>query len=247
MERRRALVVEDDQSIQRELADLVADMGLAVSVAATLSDAIHAVGEAAFDLILVDLGLADGTGFELLRKLHTAGSEARVNENSETAVVVVSSTMDMAARNRSVELGARDFISKPFRHAEISRRLQRVLAAADQNELDASAANSALPLVQSGALRLDRRRRVVQMRDRSIALSEEEAALLETLMRNPSRGFDYSELSEILFPGSKTHVPPRVIRRLIRRIRRKTARMTNGRPVIVVQSPGEVRLDADTA
>ena len=134
MEPRRALVVEDEHSIQRELAHLVADMGLTVKSTETLTEEIEAARATAYDLILVDLGLADGSGLELLRDLQSAKPESRVAGTAATAVIVVSSTMDMAARSRSVELGAQDFISKPFRHAEIRRRIERVLSSRGEGE-----------------------------------------------------------------------------------------------------------------
>lgn len=246
MEPKRALVVEDEHSIQRELAQLVADMGLTVLATETLTDAIAAARATAFDLILVDLGLADGTGFELLRDLQSARSESRIAGTVEPAVIVVSSTMDMAARNRSVELGAQDFISKPFHHAEIRRRIERVLSSRGDGESAEPAAGKRISVVERGGLKFDRRRRVVEANGRSITLGEDEAILLEALMGHPSRTFSYSEISAILSSQSTERTRPPTIRRLIRRLKRTIARVRTGRPVISVPSPRTVRFDTGT-
>ncbi|POR05629.1 hypothetical protein AU468_00175 [Alkalispirochaeta sphaeroplastigenens] len=120
MKRINALVVEDEPVIQQELIRILQEMEIAASGAASVEEARQELEQARFDIAVVDLGLRDGSGLTLLESFPRLAPD--------TLILVVSSTMDFSVRTRCYALGARDFIAKPFRPQELTRRLQRLVA-----------------------------------------------------------------------------------------------------------------------
>ena len=116
----RFLVVEDDRAIRTELAEIAAELGT-TDQAATLEEASRMLSEGQYRMVFVDLRLPDGSGFDLIELAMSAGHRP--------VVVVVSSTLNIVNRNRALELGAHDFISKPFHPAEVVMRIRRALDA----------------------------------------------------------------------------------------------------------------------
>lgn len=113
----KLLLLEDDPAIRGEQARLLAAAGFAVDAVDSLSAARMAVERCSYDVAVLDLQLQDGTAYDLL--------ELFAQRADAPAIVVVSSTMDLAVRARCMELGARDFVSKPFQPAELVRRVKR--------------------------------------------------------------------------------------------------------------------------
>lgn len=203
----KALVIEDDSSIRGELVELLNELGLSVDEAESLRAALAAGERTAYRLVLVDLRLTDGTGFDAL--MHFQRS------SDPPALVVVSSAMDVAARNRSIELGARDFISKPFHHEEAARRLQRAL----ERGGSPTTAASAEQCVTVGPVELNLREHRVTNGPRQRRLSEAEARLLELIMRRAGRDVALDEVAGRLRPDDPHG--PRTVRTLLRRLVRK--------------------------
>jgi DNA-binding response OmpR family regulator len=118
----RVLVVEDDNMISKLLSIVLEHHGFEVKVADDYASAATAVQEDEPALILLDLMLPDGNGLDLLRWVR--------NELGRSVPVVVLTAFRQEDKAlRAFELGANDFISKPFRPRELVARVQRVLAA----------------------------------------------------------------------------------------------------------------------
>jgi DNA-binding response OmpR family regulator len=117
----QVLVVEDDSSIAELLKIVLERQGFIVKIAGTCETATKSLEDAMPDLVLLDLMLPDGHGLDLLRWL-------RDDVGSAVPVVVLTAFRQEEKALRAFELGAADFISKPFRPRELVARIQRVLS-----------------------------------------------------------------------------------------------------------------------
>lgn len=118
----QVLVVEDDSSIAELLKIVLERQGFIVKIAANCERATKELEDSPPDLVLLDLMLPDGHGLDLLRWL-------RDDVGSALPVVVLTAFRQEEKALRAFELGAADFISKPFRPRELVARIQRVLSA----------------------------------------------------------------------------------------------------------------------
>lgn len=118
----RVLVVEDDSMISKLLSIVLEHHGFEVKVADDYASAAESLEDSEPALVLLDLMLPDGNGLDLLKWL-------RDDMGRKTPVVVLTAFRQEDKALRAFELGANDFISKPFRPRELVARVQRVLAA----------------------------------------------------------------------------------------------------------------------
>jgi DNA-binding response OmpR family regulator len=114
------LVVEDDESINKLLKIVLERGGYIVRVVDTYAGAMSAVQDAPPSLVVLDLGLPDGNGLDLLKWI-------RADLGLSLPVVVLSAFRQEEKVGKAFELGANDFMSKPFRPQELMSRIQRVL------------------------------------------------------------------------------------------------------------------------
>lgn len=164
----RILVVEDDDSVARALRGVLEHQGHEVQRVARGDDALRVHREA--DAVLLDLGLPDGEGFEVLRSLRTV---------STVPVVIVSARGDERSIVRGLHLGADDYLVKPVRMNELLARLGVVTrrhAVQEQPEL-----------VRSGDVEIDLARREVRVAGAEVSLTGKEFGLLEALAKRPGQ------------------------------------------------------------
>ncbi len=159
----RVLLVEDDEAISRPLADGLTRAGYDVAHTASGRDAIRRAGAA--DLVLLDLGLPDIDGSEVCRRIHA---------DHAVPIIIVSARSDEGERVLGLELGADDYIVKPFGLREVIARIRAVTRRATRQPEPA-------PVQRIGALLLDRRRHRVMVDGVEIALSPKEYQLLALL------------------------------------------------------------------
>ena len=116
------LVVEDDEPTRTFLADNLTADGYELLVAGSLSEALRTLEYHHVDLAIVDLGLPDGSGLELLRKVRESrAAGARLDER--LPLLVLSGRANETDRVRGLERGADDFVSKPFAYGELRLRI----------------------------------------------------------------------------------------------------------------------------
>jgi len=159
----RLLLVEDDEAISRPLADGLVRAGYEVAHTTSGLDAIARAASA--DLVLLDLGLPDVDGSEVCRQIH---------EEHDVPIIIVSARSDEGERVLGLELGADDYIVKPFGMREVIARIRAVSRRAAR-QADPS------PSQQIGPLQLDRRSRRVVVDGREVALTPKEYELLALL------------------------------------------------------------------
>jgi two-component system KDP operon response regulator KdpE len=168
----RILLVDDEVSIQRAVAPLLRSRGYEVDVAGTGTDALKSASERPPDLIVLDLGLPDVEGTEVCR---------RIRVDSAVPIVVLSARGREADKVAALDLGADDYVSKPFGPEELLARirvaLRRVMSQADPE----------VGRVRLGDLTIDHDRRRVLRGEEEIRLTPKEFELLSFLGRNPDR------------------------------------------------------------
>jgi DNA-binding response OmpR family regulator len=179
------LIVEDDAPTRTFLADNLTADGYDMLVAPTLRDALRTLEYHHVDLAVVDLGLPDGSGLELLRKVREAGgSGARVDAG--LPLLVLSGRAGETDRVRGLERGADDFLAKPFSYAELRLRIAALLRRTRERPAEGR--------LRVGELELDPVAREVRVRGVRVMLSAKEFALLRRLAGEPTRVFTKAEL-----------------------------------------------------
>ena len=170
--RRRILLIEDEASITTPLAEALGREGFEAIVASTAADGIELGRESSPDLVLLDLMLPDGSGFDVCRELR---------RTSEVPIVMLTARGDEADRIVGLEMGADDYVVKPFSAREVIARIRAVL-----RRSDAAPASDEGPTgpIEVGTVRLDPERRSVERDGQAVDLSRKEFDLLHRLMRD---------------------------------------------------------------
>jgi two-component system, OmpR family, response regulator RegX3 len=165
----RVLIVEDDDAIARPLAKGLEREGLDVDRVETGEAALGRAAERAFDVVLLDLGLPDRDGFDVCRELRAT---------SDVPIIVVTARSEEVDRVVGLELGADDYIVKPFGFRELVARIRAV------------ARRRPAPLAHAGSTEfagfaIDRRTRRVVVEGSEVALTPKEFDLLAFLAEDP--------------------------------------------------------------
>ena len=171
------LVVEDDDRIRLEVLDALQAAGFEVAVSATLQGAREAV-ERGCDLILLDLGLPDGDGLDLCRALRAAGEDI--------PVIILTARDVPEQRVRGLDVGADDYVVKPFHMPELIARIRGVLRRSGQTMRSG--------VTRLGDLWIDPQARTAGRRDRRLDLKPREFDLLLFLMNHAGRAWTRDQL-----------------------------------------------------
>ena len=167
----RILVVDDEPQIRRALRTSLQAHGYDVETASNGGEAVLAVAEAAPDLVFLDLGLPDMDGTEVIR---------RVRAFSEVPVIVLSVRDQQADKVAALDVGADDYVTKPFGMEELLARLRATLRRSHPEE-------PTPPLMRFGDLEVDLARQLVSCAGESVHLTKTEYALLEAMVTNPGK------------------------------------------------------------
>ena len=179
------LVVEDDPVLRTFLADNLTADGFEIVLADCLRDGLRELEFRRPDLAIVDLGLPDGSGLELLARVREADRVASRLDPS-LPLIVLSGRATEHDRVRGFERGADDFVAKPFSYNELRLRIAAVLRRTSERIGHGR--------LRVGALELDPVAREVRLRGRRIDLSQKEFALLRALAADPTRVLTKEEL-----------------------------------------------------
>ncbi len=216
----RILVVDDEPQIRRALRTSLDARGYEVHAVGTGQEAVVAAAEEAPDLLLLDLGLPDLDGTEVIR---------RVRSFSEVPIIVLSVRDRQADKVSALDAGADDYVSKPFGMEELLARLRAQLRRAQPEE--------AGPAVLSfGDLRVDLARRLVSVREEPVHLTKTEYELLEALVRNPGKLLTHQWLLRTVWGqgyGEESHY----LRVYVRALRRKLGDRAAA-PTLILTEPG---------
>jgi two-component system catabolic regulation response regulator CreB len=206
----RILVVEDEPAIAESLAYSLRRDGFAVDVAGTLAEAEREVEGA--DLVVLDLMLPDGSGFDLI------GQVRRGARN--TAIIVLSSRDGEADRVAALETGADDYVTKPFSPREIVARVRAVLRRAGAPATTAAAASATAPAAAQPPLAADEATRRASVHGRPLELTRVEFDLLACLLGAPGRVFTRAQLIDRVW-GDGFAITDRTIDSHVKGLRKK--------------------------
>lgn len=176
--RARILFVEDEASISDPFSRALAREGFEPVVARTAREALALAGRSQFDLVLLDLNLPDGDGRDVARELRRHG---------DTPIVMLTARGTETDRIVGLEIGADDYVVKPFSGAEVIARIRAVLRRSQRGAGGADAGGPPLEPAQIGELRVDYASRQVTLAGRALELSRKEFDLLSELVRNAGR------------------------------------------------------------
>ncbi len=181
MSRRRILVIEDEESISEPLATALQREGFAPIVAPSATEGLEAFRTRAPDLVLLDVGLPDGDGRDVLRQIRSA---------SRTPVVMLTARGEEMDRVIGLELGADDYVGKPFSAAELIARIRAVLR---RTATPAPVGESVLSV---GDIQMNLDTRTVTKAEQPIELALKEFELLRMLMEQAGKVVRRTELMD---------------------------------------------------
>ncbi|MCC6313233.1 MAG: response regulator transcription factor [Thermomicrobiales bacterium] len=200
---KRVLIVEDEIEIARVLRDYLVAAGFSASIVGDAAAALIAVRNSAPDLVLLDLGLPGRDGLDLLRDLRRAAT---------TPVIIVTARGEETDRIVGLELGADDYVTKPFSPKEVVARVRAVLRRGEARDAEET--------IRIADVEIDLPRMRVTVGARSVDLTPTEFQLLAALAREPGRVFTRAQLLDTLH-GVAFESYERAIDAHIKNIRRK--------------------------
>jgi DNA-binding response OmpR family regulator len=198
------LVVDDKASVRTLVRDYLTEEGFRVATAANGHDALFVARHEKPDLILLDIMMPEMSGYEFIR--------AHRKERN-TPIILVTAKLEESDKVLGLELGADDYVTKPFGMRELVARIRAVLRRTGQ-------AAPADAVLRAADIVLDKGSRTVQVGDRAVRLTPSEFEILAVMLAAPGRVFSRSALLELL-QGSTFEGVERTIDVHIRNLRAK--------------------------
>jgi two-component system OmpR family response regulator len=198
----RILVVEDDSLLAEGLVKLLTRAGHAVEHGMTGKHADRLLAEERFDLVVLDIGLPDIDGFEVLRRLRA--------RHSSTLVLVLTARDAVEDRVKGLDLGAEDYLTKPFSLIEFEARVRALL-----RRIAPPSARWTI-----AGLNVDVAAKRVRVHDKAVELTPREWALLELFLTRPGRVLSKEQIGGSLF-GLDEQLSPNAIEVHVSRLRAK--------------------------
>ncbi|HZE04058.1 MAG TPA: response regulator transcription factor [Solirubrobacteraceae bacterium] len=208
------LIVEDHGATRRFLADNLAADGYEPLEAPSATEGRRLIAAESPELAIIDLGLPDRDGLELLEEVRESASSGG-GLDSALPVLILSGRAGELDRIRGFERGCDDYLTKPFSYAELRGRIDALLRR--------SRTRARLGRVRIGALEIDPVARAAWLEGERIHLSKKEWGLLRTLASEPTRVFTRDELLRVVW-GFPTPVPTRTLDSHASRLRKKLSR-----------------------
>ena len=179
----RVLMIDDDAVLAGMVAEYLGTRGLSVTTAGTLEQGEALLKRGGFDVLILDAMLPDGDGFDLCKSWR---------QRSSLPILMLTARGDEVDRIVGLELGADDYLPKPFNPRELLARLRALLRRSQMG-----AAASAGDLLQFGALELDRGALEVRLNGEPVALTAHQFSLLWALATRPGRVLSREALLEL--------------------------------------------------
>jgi len=183
------LLIDDDAELSSLMGEYLSQNGFELKAAFNGRDGLALALEGGYDLIILDVMLPGLDGFEVLRQLRM---------RSATPVIMLTARTQPTDRISGLELGADDYLPKPFEPAELQARIRAVLRRSRQAEANPPSE------IRVGGLNLNSRLRELRRGDEAIELTSVEFAILELLMRSAGRIVTRDEISSALYQREAT-------------------------------------------
>ncbi len=218
------MVVDDEPRIREVVQCALEREGFTVSLAASGEQADAALADQSFCLIVLDIMLPDADGLELCR---------RYRQQIPVPILFLSARGEEIDRVLGLEMGADDYLTKPFGTRELVARVKAVLRRAQSSLLPEPDESQRFRV---GDLELDVDRHEVTVAGKAVTLTHTEFSLLQTLMRRPGVVFSRSQLMHLGY-SDDTHITERTVDTHVRRIRAKL-REQGASPIVTVHGVG---------
>ncbi len=214
------LIVEDDTRLREQLGALFRGSGWVVDSAADGREGEYLGSEFPVDAAIVDLGLPDIAGIELIRRWRAAGRDF--------PILILTARSDWRDKVEGLEAGADDYVTKPFQPEEVSARIAALLRRAAGRSRD---------LLDYGSVQIDFASRRVLREGKALELTSYEFNTLEYLASRPGQVISKSELTEHLYEQDHER-DSNVIEVFIGRLRRKLDPEGSLQPIVTVRGAG---------
>lgn len=198
----RILIVEDDAALARGIVSALRLSGFAVDRAARGAEVLPWLRQETYALVVLDLGLPDCSGFDVLREIRRAGMTV--------PVMILTARAAVADRVTGLDLGADDYLAKPFDPAELEARV-RALVRRGSGQPD--------PILTCADLVFDRSGQVATLAGRVLPLRKREMAILESLITRVGRVVSKERLTAEVF-GFDEEITPNAVEVYVARLRR---------------------------
>jgi DNA-binding response OmpR family regulator len=178
----RILLVEDEKSLAKEIKDFLESVGEICDIAGTIEDASENLAVNPYDFVLLDLGLPDGDGLDLLEEI--------LEYQDHSSVIILTARAEVDDRIKGLQLGADDYLAKPFSLAELKARMQAILRRKSGWNRD---------LISIGDFEMDLNSKTILFQKEEINLTKKEFTLLHFMIVNKNRVLNRFQLSEHLW------------------------------------------------
>jgi len=211
-EQERILVADDEASIRRILETRLKMVGYEVITAADGEEALEAFQKHNPDLIILDVMMPKMDGYGVTRE---------VRRNSDVPIIILTALGDVSERITGLELGADDYVVKPFSPKELEARVRAVLRRTNEKEI-AGMGKVTKNVITIGNIKIDTSRRQVYCKNEKVRLTGMEFSLLELLVNNSGQPFSRNEILQHVWSYPADHrIDTRVVDVHISRLRSK--------------------------
>jgi len=200
----RVLVVDDQANVRQLLQEYLTEQGFEVMTAPDGQSALYTARHHQPDVILLDVMMPKMDGYQFLRQYR---------QERQTPIIIVTAREEETDAVLGLEMGADDYVVKPFRMRELLARIRAVLRRTEEVPEKSE-------VLRAGNIVLDQRTHLVTLNDQPVLLTPIEFNLLATLMRSPGRVFGRAELADSLFNSGFTGLE-RTLNVHIRNLRQK--------------------------
>ena len=177
----KLLLIEDDDQLASGLKQNLVQQGYSVDHFDTIASALDACSQATYDLIILDLGLPDGDGLTFLQKYR---------KDNNSPVIILTARDGIEHKINGLDLGADDYLAKPFDQTELQARIRALLRRSHGNSEST---------ISAGKVIIDLNSRIVKVDKQVISLPRREFNLLETLIQNQGKVMTRFSLEQSLY------------------------------------------------
>lgn len=199
----KLLVVEDDAQLANQVVDWLAEQGYQVEKVSNGEDALQLLSNFKYDVLLLDWNLPGMSGLELLKRHRQAGGMS--------LALFITGKGDIDSKEKGLEIGADDYLVKPFDMRELSARLKSIMRRPQFILPDE---------LRVGEVMLNPSLHKLKIGEKEIRLMPKESALLEYLMRHPNRVYSSKDLLDAVWPSEKEATTD-TVRSWMRNLRKK--------------------------
>ena len=211
--KQRVLVVDDEASIRRILETRLKMVGYEVVTAADGEEAVQQYNKTNPDLVILDVMMPKMDGYGVTRE---------IRRTSDVPIIILTALGDVSERITGLELGADDYVIKPFSPKELEARVKAVLRRTNAKDVATPAGKPAKNVITTGQIKIDTARRQVYRKNERIRLTGMEFSLLELLVNTAGQAYSRNEILQHVWAYPPDHrIDTRVVDVHISRLRSK--------------------------